>query len=205
MNAARARLVSLSLLACTTLALTGCASDAPPTELGPGVVTPGASSTEQPPSPVPVESATTTSPSTTPSGPSNPNTSPTQSATIDGAPAVPAPFRDDDAEIEAENQTGDGRTVRITEIQLSRADGFVAVYTADREQLLGSAAVSRSTDDDRPLTVRLDRPLTADAQLLVELHADNGNGRFDPETDPRVAGNDDDNELEVDRLTYRVR
>jgi len=38
----------------------------------------------------------------------------------------------------------------------------------------------------------------------VELHADNGNGRFDPEGDPRVAGNDDDNELEVDRLTYRV-
>jgi hypothetical protein len=203
MTAARARLISLSLLACTTLALTGCASDAPPTDLGPGVVTPGASSTEQLPSPVPVESGTP-GPSTS-AGASTPAASPTQSPATTGAPAVPAPFRDDDAEVEAENQSGDGRTVRITEVQLSRADGFVAVYTADREQLLGVAAVKRSTDDDRPVTVRLDRPLTEDTQLLVELHADNGNGRFDPEADPRVAGNDDDNELEVDRLTYRVR
>jgi hypothetical protein len=203
MTAARVRLISLSLLACTTLALTGCASDAPPTELGPGVVTPGASSSQPAPSSVPVESATTPGPST-PAGASTPTTSPTQSPTTDGAPAVPAPFRDDDAEIEVENQTGDGRSVRVAEAQLTRADGFVAVYTADREQLLGVAAVQRSTDDDRPVTVRLERPLTASAQLLVELHADNGNGRFDPEADPRVAGNDDDNELEVDRLTYRV-
>jgi hypothetical protein len=157
---------------------------------------------------VPVESASTPNPSapnpSTTGGPSTPAPSPSESTATSGAPAVPAPFRDDDAEVEAENQTGDGRTVRIAEVQLTRTDGFVAVYTADREQLLGVAAVKRSADDDRPVTVRLNPPLTATSQLLVELHADNGNGRFDPEADPRVAGDDDDNELEVDRLTYRV-
>jgi hypothetical protein len=142
--------------------------------------------------------------------------SPTASSpTVSSAPAdasVPEPVRDDDAEIEADNQSGDGRTVRIQEAQLSRA-GFVAVYSADRDRLLGSAKIKRSSDDDRPITVKLDPRLTSSARLVLVLHVDNGNGRFDPGEDPQVrAGGDDDSDDGddggdggVDRLTYQVR
>ena len=58
---------------------------------------------------------------------------------------------------------------------------------------------------DRPVTVKLDRPVTGTSRLLVVLHSDDGNGRFEAAKDPRVMGDNDDNELEVDRITYRVR
>jgi hypothetical protein len=230
-NKKRLRLASLSLAACAALALTGCGSDdAPPTDLGSGVVTPGTSSNAPATSAVPVESSapaaspstnSSSSPRTTASA--DPRTEPSSAAAPrDGAATVPAPVRDDEAQVEAENQSGQGRTVRVQEAQLSRSDGFVAVYAVEGNRLLGSAVVERSNggggdddddgggdddggdDDDRPVTVKLNRPLSATTRLLVVLHSDDGNGRFDAAKDPRVAGDDDDNELVVDRITYRV-
>jgi hypothetical protein len=172
MSTARARLIGLALAGCTALAGSGCASDAPPTALGPGIVTPGGASAGSASSPPPVDSSAT----------------PTQSAS-------PAPVRDDAAEIEVENQSGDGRTVRIQQAQLSRA-GFVVVYAKDGKRLLGSAKIKPSTDN-RPITVRLDRRLTASAQLLVVLHADDGDGRFNVKQDPRVPGAEDGGRFNV--------
>jgi len=211
MTTARARLLRLTLVGSFALAASGCAADAPPRDLGPGVVTPGWSSAGPASSAPPAESAAPSASSSP--APGSTSASPTASSpTVTSAPAdtsVPPPVRDDDAEIEAANQSGDGRTVRIQEAQLSRA-GFVAVYTGDGERLLGSAKINRSSDDDRPITVKLDPRLTASARLLLVLHADDGNGRFDPEQDPQVSGGDDDDDDGGDdggrdRLTYRLR
>jgi hypothetical protein len=95
--------------------------------------------------------------------------------------------------------------VQVEEVQLSRADGFVVISRFDTEQVLGLAPVKRSIDD-RAITVTLEKPLESTTRLLVVLHADNRDGRFDPATDPRVTEDDDETpELEVERITYQVR
>jgi hypothetical protein len=124
-----------------------------------------------------------------------------------GADAVPGVFRDDDAELDVEDQSGDGSSVRVEEVQLSRTDGFLAIFTEDGDTLLGHAAVERS-DDERPLEVPLDQPLTETARLVAVLHADDGDGTFDPSSDPRVTDDDDDDDdddFKTDRFTYRVQ
>lgn len=170
-----------------------------------------------------------------------------------------------DADLVAADQWGTGRSLRVDRAQLRRSPGFVAVYTADGEQLLGSVAVPRSAgaasasdDDDEDdddddddagdddagddddggdddagdddggdddggddagggsdggddagggsdgaVVVGLDPVLTGTTRLLVVLHADNGDRRFQEYDDPRVSGGR--GELEVDRITYRVR
>ena len=156
------------------------------------------------------------------------------------------------ADLAAADQRGTGRSLRVDRAQLGRSPGFVAVYTADGEQLLGSVAVPRpgggagaSDDDDDDggdddddaldddggdddggddddgddddgddddggggssngaVVVRLDPVLTGTTRLLVVLHADDGDRRFREDDDPRVTGHR--GELEVDRVTYRVR
>jgi hypothetical protein len=137
--------------------------------------------------------------------------------------------------VDAENQSGQGRTIRIKEAQLSRSNGFVAVYTLEGNRLLGSGVVKRPTgadddgndndddgggdddddggdddddDDDGDgggtVMVKLNRPLSDTTRLLIVLHSDNGNGRFNATEDPRVVGSDDDSAFEVDRITYRM-
>lgn len=94
--------------------------------------------------------------------------------------AAPATVRDPNADLEVEDQSGDGRTVRVDEVEAS-APGFVAIWTLDGV-LLGSAPV-------RPDTVLLRVRLDADAgnrELRAVLYRDNGDGRFDPSADPVV-------------------
>lgn len=123
-----------------------------------------------------------------------------------GADAVPGVFRDDDAELDVEDQSGDGSSVRVEEVQLSRTDGFVAIFTENGDTLLGHAAVERSSDE-RSLSVPLDQPITEATRLVAVLHADDGDGTFDPASDPRVTDDDDDDddEFKTDRFTYRVQ
>lgn len=169
--------------------------NAPATDLGSGVVTPGGSTEQAAPSTAastPAGSATPPvgpSASATPDGSTPTTSTPAGSAPADstpadptpadpttaassatrGTPAAPTPFRDGQAAIVAGDQSGNGRTVRVAQAQLSRANGFVAVYTAQGEQLLGSAPVRRSTadgdddgdDDNRPVIVTLSRTLAS--------------------------------------------
>ena len=116
----------------------------------------------------------------------------------------PTPFRDGEAELDADGQTGDGRTVVVDEVQLARKNGFVAVCSLD-ERLLGSLPIPRSRDE-QSVRVPLGEPITATTQVIVVLYADNGDGHFDWATDPLVSGDlDDITDLEVERLTYRLR
>lgn len=119
-----------------------------------------------------------------------------------GARVVPTPVRDDEAELDVDGQAGDGRTVHIAEVQLSRKPGFVVVCSSD-DRLLGLLPIARS-NSERSVRVRLDEPLTRTTNLLVVLYADNGDGHFDWATDPHVSGDEDDiTDIEVERLTYR--
>jgi hypothetical protein len=191
----------LSLVSCAVFFLVGCSLDRDPIVLGPGVVTPSSGRTDQP---VPTDNAATPtavdSDSAVACGPSRDTQQPTSGAQ---APAVPAPFRDDEADLDADGQTGDGHAVIVDEVQLALTDGFVAVCTLDDNRLLGSSPITRS-NDERSVLVTLDEPITTTTRLLVVLYADNGDGHFDWATDPRVSGDDDDiTDLEVERLTYR--
>ena len=197
MPAKRARVATLSLVSCAVLLLGGCGSDGNPTIVEPGVVTPRVPPSQ---SPTPSNKSTSPTPDNLPDecGPS-PGTEP------DGGTAVPSAFRDDEAELDADSQDGDGRTVDVVEVQLSRA-GFVAVCSDDADnRLLGLVPIPRSTEE-QAVRVRLKERLTTTTELVAVLYADNRDGHFDWATDPRVSGDDDDpRDLEVDYFTYRVR
>jgi hypothetical protein len=111
-------------------------------------------------------------------------------------------FVDADAEIDVPDQSGDGRSVRIEEIALTRGPGHVAIFTASGE-LLGSAAVSPSV---RPVSVPLTTAVPASGELIAVLLSDDGNGRLDLGVDAAVTeGGDEPWELEDEDFDYRLR
>lgn len=123
----------------------------------------------------------------------SPVTSPDAGATTPARTQV-----DVGAELEVDDQSGDGRTVRVEQARLSDGTGHVALLDRDG-RLLGSVPVPRG---DRAVTVRLREPLRASAELVAVLHADDGDGRFERERDAVVV--DDDGEREEDDLDYRT-
>ena len=225
---AKRPLAAVSLASCAVLLLLGCGVDRRPIVLGTGEITAGSGPSDHSTpndsaaEPTPADSTpndNTAEPTPEDSTPNDNAAGPmpedsmeptatcgpspgTQQSTS-GARAVPTPFTDDEAELDADGQAGDGGTVILEEVQLARTDGFVAVCSLDDNRLLGSSPITRSTAD-RSVRVTLDEPITTTTQLLVVLYADNGDGHFDWATDPRVSGDEDDiTDLEVERLTYR--
>ena len=224
-------LAALSVVSCGLLLLIGCGTDPRPEVLGPGVVTPASSpsesstSTEEPnasasssPTPTDSPSPRVASPSPTPSPVPSPTPSRTPSPDPDpdavcggggtGSNAGPRPapgrFPDDDAELDAENQHGNGRFVDVDDVQISRSNGFVAVCWREMGRLLGSARIARS-DDDRDVRITLDERITKTIELGLILYADAGDGRLDG-VDDRVVSDDDyedKDDLAVEFLTYR--
>lgn len=148
--------------------------------------------------------ATTSAPSTSPSA-----TSATSSATS-ATGGVDA--RDPEAELEVEDQRGDGSSVAVEEVRLSAGDGWV-VITGPDDAVLGSAAVARS-DAEAPLTVPLDVAVTGgpEVRLVATLRLDDGDGALDPALDPVVVDEDrqgdegsvDEDDLVRDAFDYRV-
>ena len=211
---AKRPLAAVSLASCAVLLLLGCGVDRRPIVLGTGEITAGSGPSDHSTpndnaaEPTPEDSAPNDNTagrlpedSIEPTATCGPSPGTQQSTS--GARAVPTPFTDDEAELDADGQAGDGGTVILEEVQLARTDGFVAVCSLDDNRLLGSSPITRSTAD-RSVRVTLDEPITTTTQLLVVLYADNGDGHLDWATDPRVSGDEDDiTDLEVERLTYR--
>lgn len=81
----------------------------------------------------------------------------------------------DDSEIEIEDQSGDGKSIRISEIETNLASGLLVIFGLEG-QILGSAVVSSSV---QPVTLDLDTNLTQSSELIARLYSDNGNGVFD--------------------------
>ena len=215
----KGNLAALSLVSCALFLFVGCGTDPRPEVLGPGLVTPGASPSEsamptEDPSPSDSSSPTPSdeSPSRTPSPTPVPTPSPTPNtdAVCGGGSTGPnsglrvRPFRDEDAELDAEDQRGNGRSVDIEDVQISRKNGFVAVCWPDARRLLGSARVARS-EDDSDLQIDLDERITKTIRIVVVLYADDGDGRLDGATDQIVTDDDYDevDDYEADELTYR--
>ena len=154
--------------------------------------------------------ASTALPSSTPSADDTPSATATPSGTV--ATSSPSPSAsaswtpgatgrtvlDDRSELEIEDQSGDGRGVRVQQVELTRGSGHVAIFGLDG-RLLGSAPV---TAGSQPVTIPMDTPLTASGELLAVLFADDGDGQFDPEVDPRII--DKDGEVEDEDFDYRV-
>lgn len=134
----------------------------------------------------------TSSEASEPSGPTaRPSTSRPSSA-----PARPAPRTVEDplAELDVEDQRGDGRSVTVAEAMLSRGAGWVVVRSSSG-QILGAAPVRQGT---RLLRVVLDRPATSGV-LRAELRKDDGDGQFRASTDRVVT---DDGERVSETFEY---
>lgn len=155
--------------AALALLLPACGANEFGAQGGPGEYTPLSPTSASTPS---------TSPSASASASPSASTSPSPSTS-----ATPGTGGRDEADLEVEDQRGDGRTVAVEEASAASGTGFVAVYTRD-DQLLGSAAVTGG-----PLTVELDERVPATGQLRAVLFGDDGDGTFSPETDPRLSAN----------------
>jgi hypothetical protein len=106
----------------------------------------------------------------------------------DVIPVGAATVLDTTAEVEVEDQAGDGRSVEVEQVRPGAEPGFVVVYDAGRV-VLGSAYLSTGV---RALAMELDTPVRAGQQLVAALFRDDGDGTFDPRTDRLVVEEDDD-------------
>lgn len=174
--------IAISLL---VLALAGCVSQ-----------------TEQPPVPASIELGDN-SPSfnsePTEAEPENPSSS----ESGQGSDSTSESLQDmviDKAELEIEDQSGDGSSVRILEIETTLASGFVVIFDGAGE-VLGSAAVSSRA---QPVTIELTKKVTQSSELIAGLFADNGNGVFDPSDLPVYEQEEDGLEKIEEDFDYEV-
>ena len=178
MTTLTARVPLLLGTAATALLLAACGAN----EVG----EPEGAGSETPLSPI-----VTAQPSPSTSGSASPSTSPSAnpSASTSGGPSAGEASSDTGAELEVEDERGDGRTVTIERASTSGGTGFVAVYSGD--QLLGSVPVGSGT-----LTVQLDAPVPATGELQAVLFDDDGDSQFDGAKDPRLDDEDFDYSVE---------
>lgn len=151
----------------------------------------------------PAPSATT---SDSPSPDATESSSP--SATESSSPSASSEERDDDdeieyaqdryAEIEIDDQSGDGTSVRISEIQIAGSNSFLVIYNKNGV-VLGSALV---TAQSQPVQVRLDQPLESSQELEAALYLDNGDGIFRLNEDLPIL--DEERDLVHEDFYYQV-
>lgn len=141
---------------------------------------------------------------------------PTSSSAAAPAATRPAPVSVPGANVDADDQSGDGRTVVVRDVRLPGSPGWVVVRTDDDRdgRVLGAAAVAPGQDG--PVTVTLIEPVPVtgdDDDLTAALHLDDGDGVFDATRDPAVLdderdddrGDDQDaDDVEDDDFDYRV-
>jgi hypothetical protein len=89
---------------------------------------------------------------------------------------------DESADLDVEDQIGDGSQVLLDRVRAGSAAGFVAVYDAGWI-LLGTTPV---TPGVQPVTMVLTQPVASSQELVAVLHRDDGDGAFDSATDPVV-------------------
>ncbi|WP_300007404.1 hypothetical protein [Pseudonocardia sp.] len=177
-------------LAATTAVLTACGS--------------GTDTSAAPVAPVTAAQAPTATTAASPTA----TTAASPSAAPTAAPV--APVSDPGAEVDADDQSGDGTTAVIREARITVGPGWLAVRSDDDNggRLLGSAAVAPGQTG--PVTVTLTEPVPSgdDDDLTVVLHTDDGDGVFDERLDPRVLDDDDDDQddddIEDDDFDYRL-
>jgi hypothetical protein len=173
---------AFALAGATALGLAACGDETEPEVVGGPIVLSSTASTGSP------GATSSASPSaSTPSG--------TPSAS-DGAAPVVAVVRDGSANVDVDDQRGDGTSARVAEVKLTAGAGHVVIMDPRTRQVLGSATVASGTT--RGVTVPLTTPVAASGELVALLHVDDGDGRFDPATDGVVVDDDDDEAVDDD-------
>lgn len=117
------------------------------------------------------------------------------------APADPVAqeyARDPDAEIDIDDQIGDGVTLRIDEIQVSRGNAFLVIYNS-QNFVVSEAFV---TPQSQPVTLFFDIPILQNQELQAALYLDDGDGVFDLSKDLPILG--EENELVHESFSYQV-
>ncbi len=103
------------------------------------------------------------------------------------------------AELELEDQVGDGTQVKVDEVRLSLGQSFLAISNLSGD-LLGYAI---ATPDSQPVVVQLDVRLMVSQELIGTLYLDNGDGLFSLESDVPIR--DDDGEIVSEDFDYSVK
>lgn len=177
---------AVAALAVVALATSACGDDPEPEVVGAPIVL----------------SSSPANPDGTASGP--PATSdpaaPSSTPQTGGAAPVVAAVRDAAAEVDVDDQRGDGTTVVVREVRLPTTDGHVVVIDPRSRAVLGSAPVRAGST--RTVTLTLSTPVQVSGELVALLYADDGDGRFDPSTDAGVV--DDDGEAVDEDFEYIV-
>lgn len=175
-------LPALAGAAALALTLSACGSDEPATTPAPA---PAATTEAAPSAP-----ATSAAPSASASADddSSPSSSPSTSASTPSGNTSTVP--ENSAEVDVDDQRGDGTSITLQQVRITEGTGFVAIYTRDNV-LLGSAEV---TPNDAPTSIKLSDPVPATGELTAVLFGDDGDGKFDAEKDPRLVEADDDDD-----------
>ncbi len=106
----------------------------------------------------------------------------------------------DYAELEIEDQSGDGKTVAIEELRTSLPAALI-VITNRSGSVLGVAKASATST---PVSIELRTPITVSQELYAQLFADNGNGDYDS-SDLVVYEDLEEREPITEDFDYRVR
>ena len=181
--------MSLALVATSAL-LSGCSAISPP-ELDLPVVslsgtpTPSASQSEN----SPVEPGEDNSANGTP----KPSVSPSKSST-ENEDEVSDGF----AELEIEDQSGDGSSVEIEEVRQSLGNAILVIFDS-QGRVLGSSPVTVRT---QPVAVELNSPISRSQKLFAQLFLDNGNEKYDPDQDTPIL--DHDGDLARESFEYKL-
>lgn len=124
-----------------------------------------------------------------------------EASSASAVPAAADDVRDDGAELDLEDQSGDGSAVVVEEVGVSQGSGLVVVTRAGSTTPIGVAVVQDG--GERDLTVVLEERLTGDAKIRAVLYVDTDeDGAFDPAHDTVVV--DDDGDPETDDADYRL-
>lgn len=105
---------------------------------------------------------------------------------------------DKNAEIDIEDQSGDGKVIAIEEIRVGRSSAFLVIYN-QVGVVLGKSLVSPQS---QPVNIALQVPLTESAKLEAVLYLDNGDGVLNLSEDLPLI--DHEGELVHEDFSYKV-
>jgi hypothetical protein len=114
------------------------------------------------------------------------NASPNTSNDLVPEPGLANQVSDSFAELEIEDQAGNGQSVELDEVRLSLGLGFL-VITNQEGSVLGYATV---TPDSQPVSVSLTSKVTSSQELIGLLFLDDGDGEFSSQIDPKILGDE---------------
>jgi len=124
------------------------------------------------------------------------NPAPAPTKTFD--PAGQEYANDPSAEVDIEDQEGDGTSLDIDEIKVGRANAFLVIY--DTSGLV--IAETLVTPQSQPVTLLLEIPLTRSQDLQAALYLDDGDGVFELDLDLPLLG--EEGKLVHEDFFYKV-